>query len=543
MTRTYGALDLAFPDRGHWDLPSILRERARTHPTGVFIDSRHQQLQLTYAETLQAAERIAANLVELGGRPGDRVLVMGANSAEHLLTWFGAALAGMVHVPINTAYSGNFLEHQIAVSRPRFAVVDADLLKRFESSAAAAHIQGWFVLGDAPMAPPSGSGSVAPFANLQRRRKAALPAVSPRDLCAIFFTSGTTGASKGVMMPQSQVAFFAQECVSMTRLSDTDVYMGVGPLFHGNTAFLAAIPALVAGARFALYDRFSASHWSGWVAESGATVTNLVGVMMDFVWRQPPEDGDARNRLRCVRAAPTAWSFVDAFKARFGIEAVLEAYGLTETSSVTLTPYDADRPPGSCGLLADEAFEARLVDPETDLDVAPGAVGELVVRPRLPWTTTIGYYGMPEATAVMFRNLWLHTGDGLRRDEEGWFYFVDRLKDAIRRRGENISSYEIEQALLAHEDVEEVAVIGIPADQEAGEDEVMAYIVVARGAHVDPEELWRWSQSQVPAFAVPRYVRVVEELPKTPSHKVRKTVLRQMAQADRGSEFTPLRRS
>ncbi len=328
------------------------------------------------------------------------------------------------------------------------------------------------------------------------------------------------------MMPHAHMYLFADETVSLTRLTSDDVYMTVGPLFHGNSQFLGAYPALIAGSTYVMHERFSASEWTSQIRAAGATVTNFVGVMMDFVWQQAPQPDDADNNLRCIFAAPTASSILEPFKERFGVEAFVEVFGLTETCMPILTPYGVDRPAGAAGLLNSDWFDIRLVDSETDEEVPVGEVGELVVRARYPWTTCQGYFNMGDKTAEAFRNLWFHTGDGLRRDAEGWYYFVDRLKDAIRRRGENISSYEVEQALVSHPGLAEVAAIGVPADQEAGEDEVMVFLVPERGADVDAESVWAHADAQLPAFALPRYLRFVDELPKTPSEKVRKIELR-----------------
>jgi crotonobetaine/carnitine-CoA ligase len=209
---------------------------------------------------------------------------------------------------------------------------------------------------------------------------------------------------------------------------------------------------------------------------------------------------------------------------RFGVEAFVDAFGLTETCAPILSPYGEIRPPGAAGLLAADWFEARLVDPDTDEEVPDGQLGELVVRYKHPWTCSMGYYGMPDKTAEAWRNLWFHTGDALRRDEDGWYYFVDRYKDALRRRGENISSYEVEQAILAHPAVEECAVIGVAAGVEAGEDEVMAVLTLAKP--VPAAEIWQWCRGRIPAFAIPRFLRFVDALPKTPSEKIRKAELR-----------------
>jgi crotonobetaine/carnitine-CoA ligase len=327
-------------------------------------------------------------------------------------------------------------------------------------------------------------------------------------------------------MPHSQMYFFGQEVVSFTRLTRDDTYLTTTPLFHGNAQFMASFPALIAGARLVVRSKFSASRWVDQLRENRVTVTNLVGVMMDFVWKQPRRPDDADNVLRCVYAAPTASSILREFMQRFGVEAFVDAFGLTETCAPIISPYGEIRPPGAAGLLASDWFEARLVDPETDEEVPIGSVGELVVRYRHPWTCSLGYYGMPEKTAEAWRNLWFHTGDALRRDQDGWYYFVDRYKDALRRRGENISSYEVEQVLLAHPAVVECAVIGVSAGVEAGEDEVMAIVVLDPDKAVSAAELWTFCEGKIPSFAIPRFVRYVDALPKTPSEKVRKAELR-----------------
>lgn len=538
MTRTYRDIHPTFPDRSTWTVPAILRERARTHADVVYLDVPFEGLHLTYAQTLERAERLGRGLISAGAEPGDRVVIMAPNCSEVILTWLGAATAGLVEVPINTAYRGSFLEHQIRSTAPRLAVVHASHAQVFADSASAmGGIECFFLIGpieqrqEARNVLAAAGFRSAPFEALldADREDVSLPAVRPRDLAAIFFTSGTTGLSKGVMMPHAQFTFFADECVSLTRLTDRDVYMSVGPLFHGNAQFLAAFPALIAGARFVLRERFSASSWIGWARDCGATVTNFVGVMMDFSWKQPASPDDADNDLRCVFAAPTASSIMEPFRKRFGIEAFVEVFGLTETSMPILTPYGMERPPGAVGLVAEDWFEVRLADPETDEEVPVGQVGELLVRTKVPWTMSLGYYGMPDKTAEAFRNLWFHTGDGLRRDEDGWFYFVDRLKDAIRRRGENISSYELEQAVLEHPCVTECAAIGVPADTEAGEDEVFI-AVVAEGVSVS--EIHAWCGNRLPAFARPRYIRLVDSLPTTPSGKIRKVDLRQQVVAE-----------
>ncbi len=542
MTRVYEQLPPTFPDRRDWSVPTILRERARTHADAVYLDVPDAGVRMTFGETLASAERIATALLAAGGKAGDRVLIMAPNCTEYILAWYGTACAGMAEVPINTAYVGSFLEHQVRTVAPRVGVIAPEFAERFVGGEGAyASIERFYVLGggadtDAAIALLGGAGyGAAPFTELAAGAAAELPEVRYTDLGAVFFTSGTTGLSKGVMMSQSQLTFFAEQCVSLTRLGDRDVYMSVGPLFHGNAQFLAAYPALIAGARFVLRPRFSASRWMPWIRECGATVTNFVGVMMDFTFKQPARPEDADNDLRCVYAAPTAASIVAAFKERFGVEAFVENFGLTETSMPIMSPYGEDRPAGAAGLLNDEWFEVRLVRPDTDEEVPVGEVGELVVRAKTPWTMCSGYYGMPDRTVEAFRNLWFHTGDGLRRDEEGWFYFVDRLKDAIRRRGENISSYEVEQAVLSHPAIAECAAVAAKATVEAGEDEVAIFVVATAAGGVEEPEVRDWCERRLPAFAIPETIEIVADLPKTPSGKVRKIELRERLKAQHGT--------
>ncbi|MHB1137728.1 MAG: AMP-binding protein [Microthrixaceae bacterium] len=537
--QTYTDHRPTFVDRAEWTTPAVLRARAASHGDRVWLEVPSTGETYTFARTAELAERIASGLLARGHAPGDRVVVMMDNCSDYLFAWLGASVAGMAEVPINTAYKGSFFEHQVSTVAPSAAVVSVALVDRFLESRAACetihHV--YLTLGDdaelesAAERLRQAGYAAEPFAALRSAEVGPLPQVRSQDLASVFFTSGTTGLSKGVMMPHAHMFLFADETVSLTRLTDEDTYLSMGPLFHGNSQFLAAYPALIAGSRYVMRERFSASRWIDWVRESRATVTNFVGVMMDFVWKQSARPDDADNDLRCIFAAPTA-SYAPEFRERFGVEAFVEVFGLTETAMPIMSPYGVERPLGAAGLLVSDWFEIRLVDPETDEEVPTGELGELTVRPKAPFTTCAGYYAMPEKSLEAMRNCWFHTGDGLRQDADGWYYFVDRLKDAIRRRGENISSYEVEQAMLEHPAVAECAVVAVPADQEAGEDEVMVFVVAAEGQHIEATELWSFADHRLPYFAVPRYVSFVDALPKTPSEKVQKAKLRDLGLTD-----------
>jgi crotonobetaine/carnitine-CoA ligase len=530
MTRTYNELVPIFTDPRTWTVGHVLRHHALTRPEATCLIAPEEAVSITYGQIYDRARAIAGGFSAVGALRGDRVVVMAANSSRFIQTWLGCGLAGLVEAPINTAYQGDFLRHQVALAEARYVVTDDVFADRFAAIASdIPTVQAFFVIETGCLATAlstlrSAGWQATPWEELLSADRVDPVELGPSDLASIFYTSGTTGPSKGVAMPHGQMYFFGQEVVSLQRVTSADTYLTTTPLFHGNAQFMAAYPALIVGARLVIRGKFSASRWVDQLRENQITVTNLVGVMMDFIWKQAPRDDDSDNQLRSVYAAPTASSIVGGFMKRFGLEAVVDAFGLTETCAPILSPYGEPRPPGAAGLLASDYFEVRLVDPETDREVPVGAVGELVVRYRQPWTCSLGYYGMPEKTVEAWRNLWFHTGDALRRDEEGWYYFIDRYKDALRRRGENISSYEVEQVILSHPSVIECTVLGVPAEVEAGEDEVLAVIV---SDDLDPAKLWAWCDGRLPAFAMPRFVRFVDAIPRTPSEKVRKSVLRE----------------
>ena len=540
MKKTYGPLKITFPDRADWNLSRVLAIQAARYGDKPFLteperDPAHRVY--SYRRTDELASRIAGGLVARGFAKGDRLAIYLDNCSEYILAWFGASRAGVVEVPTNNSYFGDFLSHCTGVTSPRGIVVSPNYVPRFaeigKTLAAGSVKPVFFVVGEEVAAELQSLRALGFTAESFDALLNAEPLATPpeqhrQELAAILFTSGTTGPSKGVMMSHAQLYYFSEQCVDLTRLTDADVFMTGNPLFHGNAQFLTTYPALIAGASMFLYPKFSPSKFSERVAESQATVTNFVGVMMDWVAKQPPADTDKRSRLRCVFSTPTAWSHVDTLKQRFGIEAFVEAFGQTEICLPMLTPYGMTRPAGSCGLGVTDWFEIRLADLETDEEVAQGQVGELQVRPKEPWLINSGYYGMPEATANARRNLWFHTGDGMREDKDGWYYFVDRLKDCLRRRGENISSYEVERPILAHEAVHDCAATGMPADEEAGEDEVGVFVILKEGGKVTADEIDQWVSTRLPEFLRPRYIRFVDSFPMTPSGKIQKAKLRAM---------------
>jgi crotonobetaine/carnitine-CoA ligase len=511
----------------------VLRRQAAENSDGIFLIAPEEEGRWTYAEALESAERVGGGLRNSGVQAGDRVIIMAKNSSRFVMTWLGTSMADIVQAPVNTAYEGDFLRHQVTLVDAKWVVCDDTFADRFVAirSQLPKVTKFWVIdnggLGGAIERLQAAGWDASPWADLEKAGRWRGPEPDARSLTSIFFTSGTTGLSKGVSMPNAHMYFFAEVTRCLVRFTKDDTYLAVTPLFHGNAQYMAVYPAMIAGGRAVIRSKFSASRWVDQLRANDVTVTNFLGVMMDFVWKQPRRPDDADNRLRAVFAAPTASSIADDFRERFGIEAFTEIFGTTETGAPMLTPYGEPRPAGAAGLLANDWYDVQLVDPETDIEVPVGEVGEMVVRPKHPWICSLGYYNMPKKTAEQWRNMWFHSGDALRRDEDGWYYFVDRYKDAIRRRGENISSYEVEQAVLGHPSVAECAVIAVPADEEAGEDEVMVVIVPAEPMEV--ADVWEWCAGRVPAFAIPRYVRFVDKLPRTPSEKIQRAVLREQA--------------
>jgi crotonobetaine/carnitine-CoA ligase len=527
---TYPVFEPHFP-RDRWTLPAVLAHQAATRPDAPYLSWTDAGVVLTYKQIDELTDRVAQGLRKLGVAKGDRVVLFLPNCVEFVLTWFAAAKLGAVEVPVADTGKGGFLAHQFKIASPKLIVTTPALTHQLAELGDALAGAGVVLvdLEGEPGAPPAALPGleVSSFAAL-KDNPAEPPgvAVYPRDPSTVLFTSGTTGASKGVVMSHSQFYFFAEEDVQLTNLTSDDVYMTSFPLIHGNAQFLTVYPSLIAGGRCVLYPRLSASDWIGRVRRSGATVTNTLGATMSFICAQPPSPDDRDNRLRCVYAAPLSPDLAPLFTKRFGVSNFVNGFGQTEISLPFMTLPGVPTPPNAIGVLVDQWFDVMIADPETDEPVPEGRSGELMIRPKAPGVICSEYLGMPEKTVETWRNLWFHTGDAVRRDAEGWYYFVDRVKDALRRRGENISSFEVESVVRSHPAVAECAVIAAKADEKGGEDEVMACVVLNGGATVDFPELIAWCDARMPYFMVPRYIEVFDGLPQTPSEKVQKKQLR-----------------
>jgi carnitine-CoA ligase len=345
------------------------------------------------------------------------------------------------------------------------------------------------------------------------------------DDARIMFTSGTTGRSKGVIKQHASDYFSGRTYIEVCGVTEDDVFYTCLPLFHSNAQVLNCYPALIAGARIQLSARYSSTNFWREVTECGATILNTVSAMNYFIWNTEPGEYDRAHSVTRIMAMPAPKDIYHEFKERFGIR-WHEGYGLTETGMVTYVPPGVEKP-GSCGL-ASPGFEVSVVQPGTDLPQPPGEPGEIVVDMKLPNIVMRAYAGMPEKTAEDFKNLKLHTGDLGVMDDEGYLYFKDRVKDYIRRRGENVSSMEVEQVVASHPAVLEAAAVGVAAGEGAGSEQEILICIVPRNVAPDPFELLEYCAGKMPYFAVPRYVRFMDHLPKTPTERVRKVELRDM---------------
>lgn len=505
-------------------LPSLLVEQAARQGERLWVQAPGGSLR--FCDAPAQAASWAARLASAGVARGDRVGLMAGNRHEFLSIVLGCGWLGAVVVPINTASRGMQLRHMLANSGCVLLVADAascPALAGLASLPDTAHdgplaLRAIWLLDeiDAAHALP------APATLVPSELPPPLPAanIQPGDMLAILYTSGTSGPSKGVCCPHAQFYWWGKIAARNLEISDADVLYTSLPLFHTN-ALNACFQALVTGASIICDERFSASRYFDRLQATNATVTYLLGAMVPMLLAQEARPSERGHRTRIALAPGVPERFHGVFAERTGM-ALLEGYGSTETN-FALGGTHSEQRPGTMGRVAPE-FDAIVAD-EHDAPVPDGEPGELLLRATPPFAIATGYFGMADKTVEAWRNLWFHTGDRVVRDADGYFRFLDRLKDAIRRRGENISSYEVEQVLQAHPAVATVAVYAVRS--ELAEDEVMAALVYKAGHAPTPEALLDFCQPRMPYFAVPRYLRVLDDLPRTENGKVRKFRLRE----------------
>jgi crotonobetaine/carnitine-CoA ligase len=483
---------------------------------------------VTYAELNRRTNGIANAFVELGLAPGDSVASFCDNCLETVEYWLGASKGGVVYGAVNSHYRGEFLRHPLALADAKVVLTERELLPMLAA-----------VAGDLPelrhvliredgsdreaALPPSVHVASAEEFCLQESASLDRPyEASPFETNQILFSAGTTGESKGVIASHRYLLSSAEVCFRIKGGTSDDIQYTPLPLFHGNAMLQSVLGPLIHGAKGCVDRKFSVTRFWDRTRHFDATFATALGSVIQMIWNQPRRPDDADNPVRIWNGAPMPAEIHRAFEERFGLTYV-STYGLAEAWPVLLSSVDDPPEPGWAGKKRD-VFDVVLLD-DDDCPVPDGEVGEFACRPLAPSVMSNGYFRNPEATVEANRNLWFHTGDfGIRR-ADGWFKFVDRKKDTVRRRGENISSWEVEQAARRFDSVLEVAVFAVPS--EVGEDELMVSVITSDPSEFDMTEFMDHCVVNMPYFAVPRYVDLVDDIPRSPTGKPLKTILRE----------------
>jgi crotonobetaine/carnitine-CoA ligase len=477
-------------------------------------------LRLTFAEFNERVNGVAHGLVDAGVAPGDRVAIMLGNSLEFLLASYALKKLGAVEVAVNTGFRGPGLVHVVNLTEARLLITEDEFVDPVAAVLPElAHLKS-VVLTDAEPAARGGSFpglDVGAFSDLETGRgdNPGL-AVHSSDLATVLFTSGTTGPSKGCMLSHRYGVVTGDIIGRSIGLRADDCLYAPFPLYHVDAAFLTVAPAILLGARAAIGRRFSASRFWDEVREFDATVFDFMGATLTILWKRDERPDDADNPVRLAWGVPMP-SWRREFETRFGLQLV-HAYGLTDGGMPCWEDPEGDEPHGSCGKVK-HPYSIAILD-DHDRELPPGQVGEIAIRTLEPDVVMEGYWGMPEATLEAFRNLWLHTGDLGRLDEQGHLFFEGRKKDAIRRRGENISAWEIEEVLHEHPAIAEAVAIGVPS--ELTEEDVKVCIVLRAGEELSADDVREFCRPRMARFMVPEHVEFLDEIPKTPTGKPEK---------------------
>ncbi len=510
-------------DTSRWVLPAVLDEMARTKPAQTWISTTDGD-EADFGAMADDVRRMAGHFARLGVQRGECVAVWMHGGLDFVRVWLGLGRLGAIAVLLNTELRGTFLAHQLNDSGAALAVVDASLqpaLAEVESSLT--RLRRLIVAGQ-------GGDALAGSTSLdwQDWRSTAPwdgPMPQPHDTACIMYTSGTSGPSKGVLMPHAHCTLYGVGTIECLRLRPDDKYYITLPLFHANGLLMQLGATLLAGIPAVLRQRFSASEWLSDLRGSGATVTNLLGATAAFVIARPPSDEDRHHRLRAALIAPNLAVHETAFRERFGVGDVMSGFGMTEVN-IPIWGRLGQPAPDAAGWVHRQHFDVVIADPQTDAPVPPGELGEILVRPKVPFGFMAGYHGQPEKTVEAWRNLWFHTGDAGTMTADGLVTFVDRIKDCIRRRGENISAAEVERAVGSLPGVVEVAAYAVPSDLPGGEDELMLALVFAPGHEATLASIGEQADALLPRFAKPRFLRRMDELPKTATGKIQRAALK-----------------
>lgn len=494
------------------------------HPERVFLDFSGELY--TFRDVDLISTKLAHSLSELGVQAGHTVVTMLDNNIDAVVCWLAVNKLCAVSVPINTALRGEFLRHQIADADTQLLICEASYLERV--AAVAGQLDALKLVLHRDTLETTIDCAVPVAALDEHRGQDATPfevKPAPSDLSCLIYTSGTTGPSKGCMVSYNFMCNLARLQLRSGPANENDVTITPLPLFHMNALCVTIIASIMVGARAAILPRFSVSNFWPEVERSGATIASILGGMGGLLAKAPDNDAMKRcyGQIHTARGNPYTEETKEIWRSRFGTRLVGgNGYGLTEACVITSLAAGEYAKPGSSGKRIPD-FDVRIVD-DNDHEVPPNVPGEIVVRPLRPDIMFQGYWRRPEATLELMKNMWFHTGDIGKFDEDGFFFFVDRKKDYLRRRGENISSFEMESAFAVHPAISEVAVHAVLSDK--GEDDVKVTAILHEDAKLTEEELFHWATDAVPYYALPRYIEFRSTLPKNPQGRVLKYQLR-----------------
>ena len=476
-----------------------------------------------YEDFDRESNKVAAGFQKLGLVKGDKVGIVMNNRPEFLFFWFGLCKLGAIEVPINTAHRGDLLTYMVDKADCRFLVVQSASLDRVEPVLKdLPKVEKVLVLGEEGETMPELDKPVLDYRQvLDNDGSFDEVDVLLSDPFIIMFTSGTTGPSKGSLMPHNYALYMGEKVWEAAQYDEKDKLYNALPLFHGNAQLLSTMPALMSGARMVLSERFSASRFWDDIRHYKCTEFNYIGGILPILLKADPKPDDGDNPLRVMMGAGASKDIYEACEKRFNVK-LLEGYGMSEIGLPIMNSLKDEAKEGSCGRPGPDD-DVKVVD-DRGMAVGPNTPGEVLVRIRKPYCMLLEYYKMPEKTVEAWGDLWFHTGDYLYYDEDGYFFFVDRKKDALRRRGENISSYEVEKVINSNPAVLESAAVA--ANSDLGEDEVMVCVTLKPGKKLTPEELTAFCEERMAYFMVPRYLRFMEKMPKTPTERIQKYQLR-----------------
>lgn len=489
-------------------IAELWERRAAGDPEHIYC--RFGEESFTIGALNERINRLANALLDAGAKPGDRVAVMLPSHPDHIVTIFALAKAGLVRIPVNIHLKGAALDFVFDRFEPHWLIADRDYAAML--APATQRLPGLSVLWRGGEEPTGFAGAMA-------AASAAAPAVAvgPDDVIAITPSSGTTGEPKGVLKTDRSLRAGPMGTLALTGAKAGDVFLLWEPLHHG-AGVSVLIAALMEPLTLAQVDRFSASQFWEQVRRYDVTHIHYLGGVLPLLLKQPASARDRDHRVRMAWGGGCPLDVWRAFEERFGIP-LHEGYGLSEmTTFVTINP---EGRVGSCGR-ALPFYEVRLRG-EDGSEVPVGEAGEITVRPLEAGLAFIGYFRMPEASAALMKDGWFSTGDLARRDEDGLLFYAGRKKDSVRRRGVNISAWEVERILLTHDDIEECALVGVPS--EMGDDDLKLFIRPTGGRAPDPLDLIKWCESRMPYFQIPRYIESIDEFPKTPTQRIKKSDL------------------